>query len=397
MLALLASLLLAAPVAAQSPPEGIASPGVDKAKGACPSPGADQTIKLPGRPFAAEPSRDNCYLFVSLIGGRGTGSVAVVANEGGSFRLIRTVAMTGGSGGGLSLTHDGSLLAVAAEESVILLDVAKLEDTAQEPVVATLPDAGHGAIYTQFSRDDAWLFVSEEHNSSIAVIDVATARQSQDQGKRGKAIIGRIPVGQAPVGLALAPDGATLYSTSQVLGTSGQCAPERAGGPAHAEGGLIVIDVARAVQDPSHAVANAIRAGCNPVRVVVSADGRSLWVSQRGSDSVMGLDTSALAPGASPGKSVSIAVGRSPVGLAIRPDGTQLWVANSDRFASAAGSLTLVTPANPREARPAGSFNVGAFPRDLRFMPDGRTLVIALFGEQAVMVHPTASTDASHP
>jgi DNA-binding beta-propeller fold protein YncE len=111
----------------------------------------------------------------------------------------------------------------------------------------------------------------------------------------------------------------------------------------------------------------------------------------------MGLDTSALAPGASPGKSVSIAVGRSPVGLAIRPDGTQLWVANSDRFASAAGSLTLVTPANPREARPAGSFNVGAFPRDLRFMPDGRTLVIALFGEQAVMVHPTASTDASHP
>jgi DNA-binding beta-propeller fold protein YncE len=385
-LASFVSLLLAAPVAGQAGPGPAASPNLSQAAQICPSPATDQTIKLPARPFAAEPARDNCYLFVSLMRREG-GAVTVVINEQGNFRIARTVEVAGG--GGLSLAHDGSLLAVAAGDSIVLLDVARLETPDQDPVVATLPDGGHGAIYAQFSRDDALLFVSEERNASIAVIDVAAARG----GKGDKAIVARIGVGDAPVGLALSPDGATLFSTSQVKGSSDDCKPEREGGRTHAQGVLVAINVALAAQDPQHAVAGEIRAGCNPVRVVMSADGRNLWISQRGQDSVMSVDVASVISSTVPGKPLSLPVGRSPVGLAARPDGTQLWVANSDRFATVSGSLTVISPANPIDAKASGTLAVGAFPRDLRFMPDGRTLVVALYGDGAVLLHPTGNAN----
>lgn len=386
VLASFVSLLLAVPVAGQAGPGPAPSPHPAPPAQMCPSPATDQTIKLPARPFAAEPSRDNCHLFISLMR-RDGGAVAVVANEQGNFRITRTVEVKGG--GGLSLAHDGSLLAVAAGDSIVLLDVARLETPDQDPVVATLPDGGHGAIYAQFSRDDARLFISEERNASIAVIDVAAARG----GNGDKAIVARIGVGVAPVGLALSPDGATLFSTSQAKGSSDECRPEQEGGRPHAQGVVTAIDVARAVQDPQHAVRGEVRAGCNPVRVVMSADGRDLWISQRGQASVMGIDVASVISSTVSHNAVSVPVGRSPVGLAARPDGAQLWVANSDRFSTTSGSLTVIAPARPSDAKASGSLAVGAFPRDLRFMPDGRTLVVALFGDGAVLLHPTGDAN----
>lgn len=385
----LLSILLAAPVAGQTAPAPAPAPAPPppaQAAQMCPSPAADQTIKLPARPFAAEPSRDNCYLFVSLMR-RDDGAVTVIVNEQGKFRIARTVTVKGG--GGLSLSHDASLLAVAAGDAIVLLDVAKLETADQDPVVATLPDSGHGAIYAQFSRDDARLFISEERNTSIAVIDVAAARG----GAGDKAIVGRVGVGIAPVGLALSPDGATLFSTSQVKGTSDDCKPEREGGPAHAQGVVTAIDVALAAQDPQHAVTGEIRAGCNPVRVVMSADGSNLWISQRGQDSVMSVDVASITSSTVSRNTMSVPVGRAPVGLAVRPDGAQLWVSNSDRFSTASGSLTMISPASPGAAKASGSLAVGAFPRDLRFMPDGRTLVVAVYGDGTVLLHPTENAN----
>lgn len=262
--------------------------------------------------------------------------------------------------------------------------------------MAVLPEGERGAIYTQFSRDDALLFVSEERNMSLAVIDAAAARKGSGRGSGSGSltVIGRIPVGQAPVGLALSPDGTRLFSTSEIAGSSGECKAEQGGGRPHAPGGLFAIDVAKAATDPRHAVLGAVRAGCNPVRVVISADGRTLWVSQRGDGRVMALDPAALTLGATPAKSTSIAVGRSPVGLALRPDGAQLWIANSDRFGSGGAGLALIAPAGPAGARVVATMKMGGFPRDLRFLPDGRTLVVALYGEGAVLLHRTDDAPA---
>jgi DNA-binding beta-propeller fold protein YncE len=263
------------------------------------------------------------------------------------------------------------------------------------PVVGLLPEGGRGPVYVQFSKDDAILFVSEERNASIVVIDVAALRQ----GITKKAVIGRIPVGEEPVGLALSPDGTRLFATSQVVGSAGACRPEKEGGPTHAKGALLAIDVAKTVTDGRHAVSGVMRAGCNPVRVVVLADDRSLWVSNRGDDHVMGVDPSILTPGAARGRTTLILVGPSPVGLPIRPDGSELWVANSDRFGLAGDSLTLVRLTSPAAPQVACTLKVDAFPRDLRFFTDGRAIVVALFGDDSVMLHPTtagADTDAGH-
>jgi DNA-binding beta-propeller fold protein YncE len=354
-----------------------------RANAACTSPLADETIRLPGRPFAAEPSPDNCHLFVSLIGNHG-GSVAVLDNDQGQFRLGRVVPLPQGSGGGVALSHDGKLLAVAAEDAIALLDIAKLETDTQDPIVGLLPDAGHGAIYTALTKDDAYVFVSEERNATVAVIDVAALHAGSS-----KAVVGRVEVGQAPVGLALSPDGTILFSTSEVAGQGDDCQPEQARGRPHAQGALFTIDVAKAITDPSHAVTGAMRAGCNPVRVVVAGDGHALWVSARGDGRIIGLDPAIFSSGERKGQTVALAVGKSPVGLALRPDGTQLWVADSDRFARTGGSLVQITPIGPAAAQVAQTFETGAFPRDLRFLPDGKTLVVALFGDSAVLLHPT--------
>jgi len=352
---------------------------------ACPSPSADQTVALPGHPFAAEPSPDNCHLFVSLFSGYDKGALAVLSNVGGTFRITRIVKLPRGSGGGLTLTHNATLLALAAEDAVILFNVAKLDTPDQQPLVALIPDGGRGAIYTQFSKDDALLFASEERNASLAVIDVRSALQ----GRGDQALVNRIPVGVAPVGLALSADGRYLFSTSQIVGTSEDCKPEQDIERRHGKGAVLSIEVAKARNEPSRAVVGLVQAGCNPVRVVTSSDGHFLWVSQRGDGRVMGFDPALLAPGAAASHAISIDVGLSPVGLALRPDGAQLWVANSDRFGASGSSLALVEPANPMHARLTGTWKVGRFPRDLRFLPDGRTLVIALFGDNAVMLHPT--------
>ena len=360
---------------------------------ACVSPSVEQKIKLPGRPFAAEPSADNCYLYASIVTGDGGGAVTVLNNTTGTFAVARTINVARQGSRGLALSHTGTLLAVAAENSVVLLDVAKLNTADQAPGLFVLPESSRDAIYTQFSKDDALLFVSEERNSSIAVINVAAA--VHDGG--GKAVIGRIPVGEDPVGLALSADGNRLFATSQIVGSSKDCQPEQGSGQKHATGALFAIDVAKAAVDPRHAVSSVMRAGCNPVRVVASSDGRTLWVSERGDDRVMGLDPATFVAGAAPATATLITVGKSPVGLAVRPDGEQLWVADSDRFDSAQGSLVLITPANPAQARVASTLTVGAFPRDLRFLSDGRTLIAALFREGALLVHPTEDAPGARP
>ncbi|MBU3078757.1 YncE family protein [Sphingomonas quercus] len=350
---------------------------------ACPSPAADQTVAVPGHPFAAEATSDNCHLFASLSQGPASGAVAVLTNEKGSFGVTRSVRLPRGSGAGLALSHDGSMLAVSTGEALVLLDAEKLVTADEDPLIATVPEGSHGAVYTQFSKDDALLFVSEEDSASIAVLNVAALRQ----GQGSKAVVGRIATGQAPVGLALSPDGSRLFSTSQIAGISAECMPEQGGGRPHAKGALLSIDVAKAATDLRHAVVGMAKLGCNPVRVAVTADGHSLWVSERGDGRVLGIDPSSLASGGA--RVTRIEVGKSPVGLAIRPDGQQLWIADSDRFANGGGALALVTPAIAGEAKLASTIRVGAFPRDLRFLPDGKTLVAALYGEDAVLLHPT--------
>ncbi|MFL5297129.1 MAG: YncE family protein [Phenylobacterium sp.] len=335
-------------------------------------------VAVPGSPVGVKPTADGCWLFVSLIAGPQGPGVAVLRNEGGAFRLARFVS-TPGQPGGLSLSHDGRLLAAAAQDRTLLLDVAKLETDAAAALVGEAPQGpGTGAIYAQFALDDRTLFVSEESREHLAVVDVARALS----GAGSAAILGRVPQAHGPVGLALSADGRRLYATSEIataqMGFPRRCTPPRPGSaPGAPEGVLFVVDVATAVKDPEHSVAAAWAAGCSPVRVALSPDGATAWVTARSDDALLAFKTADLKgvqPAPSPERRK---VGRAPVGVLSQPDGGAVWVANSDRFSSTGeGSLTA-TPVAAGEARTVAS---GKFPRELAFLPSGRTLVATVFG-----------------
>jgi DNA-binding beta-propeller fold protein YncE len=344
------------------------------------------TVETPGRPFIAVASADGCWLFVALghLKGdkMGSGGVAVLHNDGGGFRVAHMAPMKDYPGG-LALSHDGKTLAVTTLATIGIFDVARLEVGDAGAQTAALP-IGAGGIYLAISRDDRLMFVSEEREARLAVLDFAKARTSGE-----KVELGVIPVGRAPVGLAFSPGGGRLYATSESVSPKifpPSCEPERGDHGQHPEGVLTIIDVATAGQDPSKAVIGVRKAGCNPVRVALSPDGATAWVTARGDHRLEAFSTAGLAGASTAAPDISIKVGRAPIGVAVRPDGTQVWVANSNRFVTGRpGSLTAVSPAGAVLRTVA----TGVFPRDLSFLPDGKTLVVAQYDSLAVQFVPT--------
>lgn len=337
------------------------------------------TVNVGGRPFATQPTADGCWLFVSLTGVQNSQpGIAVLKNEGGAFRLAH-IAKVPGQPGGLALSHDGRLLAAAAQDRTLLLDVGKLEADAPDAVRSDVAGANKGAIYAAFSRDDRLLFVSEERGFGLAVVDVARA-----------AVIGHIPLGAAPVGLALSADGAALLATSELATDSRfpkRCARQTGrAGPEQAVGELFLIDVARAAATPEKSVVAAANAGCGPVRVALSPDGSTAWVTARGDNVLLSFSTAALRGVQPEAKGESHPVGTAPVGVAVRPDGAQVWVSNSDRFSTASQGTLSMVPSAGGATRTVAS---GGFPRDMAFLPDGKTLVVSVFRSGAVQFVPT--------
>ena len=357
----------------------------------CPAPATQADVAVSGHPFSALPSADNCWLFVSLGKEPDQGAVAVLRNKGGVFRVEREIPLHR-AGFGAALTHDGKLLLVSGDDRTAALDVAALESGEGQPLLGEFHDGEHaGAVYVATSLDDRLLFVSDERARGISVFDLARAR---GDGFHSLEPIGRIPTGMAPVGLAPAPDGRWLYATSQVAPAGPDvpsiCPAEDGSERKHPQGWLLRVDIAKAAVDPAHAVAAALPAGCNPVRVAVSSSGRQLWVTARGDGKLMRYAADEWLSGARHASFESYAIGTSPVGVAIRPDGKQVWATLSHRFAKG-DEGQVVGMAFGDRAGDAKRMSAPApgFPRELAFLPDGRTLVVTLYEGMTVRLLPT--------
>ena len=173
------------------------------------------------------------------------------------------------------------------------------------------------------------------------------------------------------MGMALSPDGRWLYTTS-----------EAGAGPDGRYGLLSVIDVHTAEIDPSHAVVSRAVAGCGAVRVAVSSNGATVWVTARESDALLAF--SAVRLRSDPGHALlaDVRVGESPVGLALVDDDSRIVVADSNRFSvSGQAELTVVNAAAALARRPAvaGSLPAGAFPREESAEPGSHTLLVSNF------------------
>lgn len=358
----------------------------------CASPAQPASVSVQGHPFSAVASADNCWLFVSTNDGAKDGSVLVMRNKDGAFEPDHAVPLKRNAFGE-SLSRDGRLLAVAGGDATAILDVARLERGDSDALLGVLPDdAESGAVYTAMTPDAKTLFVSDEYADRISVFDLA---KGQNSGFDSDALIGHIPARNFPVGLAISPDGRWLYATTQ-RGPSKTmapiCNPEQKRGQMHPQGLLMRIDVAKAEVDPAHAVVSVLPAGCNPVRVAVSPGGTELWVTARGGNELLRFLIDGWLDGTEHAKVGRFSLGPSPVGVAVRQDGKQVWVALSDRFGSdkdkggqLVGLAGLQGASQPKQL----SMPAAGFPREVSFLPDGRTLVATLFDAKQVQFVPT--------
>ncbi|MFI1481783.1 beta-N-acetylglucosaminidase domain-containing protein [Streptomyces sp. NPDC020747] len=113
-----------------------------------------------------------------------------------------------------------------------------------------------------------------------------------------------------------------------------------------------------------------IAVGRNPGEVVVSADGRTAYAANQGSDSVSVIDVPT-------GKvTATIAVGDVPAGLALTPDGKTLWVADY--------SDDAVQPVDLATGTAGAKIAVGDGPENMAITPDGSTLYVANIHDSTV-------------
>ena len=365
-------------------------------------------VDVPGNPFQAIPTRDGCHIFVSLVGpvepgdprrppqvGAPKGGVALISRIAGEPSLTRLIPLDG-SPYGMVLTQDGELLIVASDDRVAFVDVMRAISGQENAVLGYLTDAPDaGRVYANVTRDDRWLFLSDESSRSISVVDLQKARATH---VHSSAVVGQIPVGRAPIALTFSIDQTLLYTTSQVApATYGWPAVCRAPGSdttrqpiPYAKGAIMVIDVAKATVDPAGAVVGAVAAGCNPVRLITSPRGDFAYVSARTDGAVLVFETSKLLKDPGNALIAQIAVGDAPVGLAMLYNGVWLAVTNSNRFATTAvpQRFTVIDTRDVQSAARSivGRVPTGIFPRELRITDDGKTLLLTNFGSKNVAV-----------
>jgi DNA-binding beta-propeller fold protein YncE len=341
---------------------------------------ADVRLTLPGHPFKLAVSKDGEWVYASLLPqSRGDSQgIAVIRREGGALKLARTFPMKTPATG-IVLTHDGKSLIVANGEGAVFLDVAKLRSGTGDPVTATVKESGEPqSIYVNITSDDKILFISEERAQAITVVDVAKT-----------SIIGKIPVGNAPIALTFSPDEKLLYTTSQSAmpdwGWPAVCDPEgpaKPGAKKHPEGAVIVVDTAKARTDPAHSVVAKAHAGCNPVRLAISPRGDRIYVTARKSNAVLAFDAGTLVSNPDHAQIGSVDVGTAPVPVIVVGD--RVIAGNSNRFGTAGSGDQALDVIDRNMMRVTGHIAAGQFPRDLVLTPDGHTLLLANFGSRSI-------------
>jgi hypothetical protein len=204
--------------------------------------------------------------------------------------------------------------------------------------------------------------------TSVTVYDLARLRGGDTHA------IGRIPVGEAPVGLAFSPDGRKLYITSEEA-LPGDAPPPC---PMVEENGrqglLMVVDVARAAKYPEGSVLASVAGDCDFVRVALSRDGAKAFVTARRADSLLVFDTAKLASDSAHALIARVGPGKAPVGVIAA--GPYIVTADSNRLAPAGRKSEWLSVIDPMTFQVIGNVPAGLFPRNFSVTEDGKTLLV---------------------
>lgn len=318
----------------------------------------EQTIQVGANPFAVVGYTDS-MVFVSLASG-----VAPLVLGDSGWSVGTSISMPG-TPFGLDISSDATLIAVACQSGnnglVVFIDPSTQANVGQ--VEIDVQSGTAGTIEVAFSLDGQYVFATNERNASMSVIQV--------NGGTSPSLLGAVPVASTPVGIAV--DSSYVYVTSEV-------------------GRLQVIDISSAVTSPGpSSVVSTVSAGTQPVRVVLGATGGTeyAWVSARSDNNVLTFNKAALIGNPSGALIATTAVGTAPVGLLLFGGGNYIAVANSDRFGTANGTMSVLNAGSvvSQSGSPTiATIPVGQFPRQFGTTPDHSTFFLTNFGSGEVMV-----------
>jgi DNA-binding beta-propeller fold protein YncE len=368
-----------------------------------------RTFNTSGHPAEAIWTPDGQYILVTVTRQRPIQSgVEVFRVEGTKFKRIAWQPLGSEPAQGIVVIPHTRILAVGLSNAgVVFLSLDKVLEGNSDPHV--LPQGERpGSGYLAATPDGNTLFVANEylHGGSVGII----ALRRDPRGQLAPQAVAQIPTPRATPGIALSPDATRLYAVDEVLAKDlpehlpGIDVPElhhencvqAAGSPPMLNGGLFVIDVAKASAPPTDyspqheradAVLRLINAGCSPVREAVSSDGKTVYVTARGDDSVLVFDAAALEHDPEHALVRTLETnGIAPVGLALFDHDRKLLVANSNRFSFGPGNVTVIDVADPAKPTFLQTIKTGLFPRNITVAPDGRSMLLTVYLEDKVML-----------
>jgi DNA-binding beta-propeller fold protein YncE len=363
-----------------------AAPGCSNAVSSAAEVTAGVEVPVAGAPFGVSAAPDGRTVFVALNAADASQHSGVAAVDLRSHRTVGAVAMQGDRDrsqylGGATLTHDGRLLVVAAGYGVAVFDAARVRASAPNALLGTLRSANEAAtIQVAVSPDDRYVAASEENAAAVTLFDLRAAL-ADDFAKPDAAA--SVQVNPAPVGIAFTSDGASLLVTSQSAGPiSSQPAP----------GTISLIDVRAAIHGDADAVRSVASAGCSPVRLAVAPDGRTVWVTARGSNALLAFDVERLRSRPDDALLGWVRVGTAPVGVALDATGTIAVVANSNRFdaPNSPSTISLIDTASVLRHKPRTIATVaaGGFPREVAITANGAAAVTDFGTQQLTLIDP---------
>jgi YVTN family beta-propeller protein len=273
----------------------------------------------------------------AYITNAGDGTVSVI--DTATDTAIGSPISVGNSPGGVSVAPDGSTVYVANHGDGTVSAI----DTASNTVIATIP-VGLSPEGVAITPDGGKVYVANNADSTVSVIDTATDM-----------VIGSpIPVGYSPHGVAVTPDGSTVYvvnsrrtqfmdGTVSVIDTASNTViatilvgVERRANPFGVAvtpdgstvyitttgfGGVAVIDTATNTVIATITVGGP---GTSLEGVAVTPDGSTVYITNVHDGTVVVIDTTTNTVIGSP-----IPFGLSAEGVAITPDGGKVYVANN--------------------------------------------------------------------
>jgi YVTN family beta-propeller protein len=155
---------------------------------------------------------------------------------------------------------------------VVVVDVAQARTDPAHSVVARVP-AGDSPVRMTVSPDGQRIYVTARGSNAVLVFDADKLITDSAHARLAK-----VTVGSAPVPLALIQDGKTLVVGNSNRFNAGAAKPQA----------LSVLDVAK--MGHGSAIIGIIAAGAFPREMSVSSDGRTLFVSNFGSNSLEVID-----------------------------------------------------------------------------------------------------------